>query len=159
MKDYFLRLFKFNEWANVRLSAMIRTVEKDCPADALLLYNHVGQAGSVWLNRLKGQTPLTSVWEVHPLEEADKLLLLNSKEWIEFIQTSANVFEGAIEYKNTQGTAFLNNKVDILAHVVNHNTYHRGQIIKMIKPILGDSYKISSTDFITFARENPISKF
>jgi uncharacterized damage-inducible protein DinB len=34
-----------------------------------------------------------------------------------------------VEYENSEGRTFANDVKDILFHVVNHSTHHRGQIM------------------------------
>jgi len=55
-----------------------------------------------------------------------------------------------IAYKNFKGDSFENRVEDILTHVINHSTYHRGQIIAQLK---GQLPSLPSTDYILFIRE------
>jgi uncharacterized damage-inducible protein DinB len=52
-----------------------------------------------------------------------------------------------IEYKNLKGDAFAKPVWEILLHVVNHGTYHRGQIAAMLRQL---GHVPPSTDFIYF---------
>src|SRR5258706_12162933 len=40
-----------------------------------------------------------------------------------------------LSYKNIAGQAFTNSIRDIMQHVANHGTYHRGQIISMLRQV------------------------
>ncbi|MEA1786600.1 DinB family protein [Arenibacter sp. GZD96] len=44
------------------------------------------------------------------------------------IVTHADNFEQRIDYENLEGRLFTNTLQDMLFHIINHSTYHRGQI-------------------------------
>ena len=53
-------------------------------------------------------------------------------------------------YKNLKGDPFEDRIEDTLFHVVNHSTYHRGQIITMLRE--AGVAKVVSTDLIHYLR-------
>ncbi len=53
-------------------------------------------------------------------------------------------------YKNLKGSLFETLLSDILAHMVNHGSYHRGQIASLIKKSGGEP---AGTDYIGYVRE------
>jgi uncharacterized damage-inducible protein DinB len=55
-----------------------------------------------------------------------------------------------IRYTNTKGQTFENSVRDILFHVANHTTHHRGQIVAAVRQVGGEPF---ASDFILFARE------
>ncbi|MBL7865765.1 MAG: damage-inducible protein DinB, partial [Cyclobacteriaceae bacterium] len=62
-------------------------------------------------------------------------------------------FEKVVQYTNTKGQSFSNTVRDILFHVANHTTHHRGQIISDfrqsgIQPLV--------TDFIFYIRDKEV---
>ncbi len=68
-----------------------------------------------------------------------------------FIQRQYNdkSFEHVVQfYRNKQ--PFKNKVKDILMHMCNHSTYHRGQLVTMLRQ-LGET-KIPGTDFTVFLR-------
>ena len=60
-----------------------------------------------------------------------------------------------LSYKNIAGQSFTSAIHDILQHVVNHGTYHRGQVITMLRQI--GYTKLFPTDYIAFCREEQTS--
>ncbi len=54
-----------------------------------------------------------------------------------------------IDYRNTQGVAFSNSLWEMLRHLVNHSTYHRGQVATLLRQL---GTKPASTDLILFYR-------
>ena len=55
-----------------------------------------------------------------------------------------------VEYHNTKGHAFSNPMWQMLQHLVNHGTYHRGQITTMLRQLGATPL---TTDLIAFYRE------
>ena len=59
------------------------------------------------------------------------------------IITNLEDFDKRIAYENSEGKQFINTFKDILFHVINHSTYHRGQIAlefrnNTIEPLASD---------------------
>jgi uncharacterized damage-inducible protein DinB len=69
--------------------------------------------------------------------------------WIDLIhkQDPASMM---IEYKNFEGQVFTTLLSDIITHVVNHGSYHRGQISRLIRESGGIP---PATDYIVFVRQ------
>ena len=57
--------------------------------------------------------------------------------------------EAAIDYRDMAGNPFTQKLADILQHIVNHSTYHRGQLTTMIRQV---GVTPPRTDFLVFAR-------
>lgn len=101
---------------------------------------------TLWLKRILGEekpdfeeikfeTPLVAI------ESFERHLIL-------FEQISSK--KGSIVYKNTNGEIFQNEIQQILRHIVNHGTYHRGNASAMLHQ-LGE--KSISNDYIVFLWE------
>jgi uncharacterized damage-inducible protein DinB len=58
--------------------------------------------------------------------------------------------EQVIEYKSFAGDPFTNPLGQIVRHVVNHGTYHRGQVATMLRQLGAQAV---SSDLIGFYRE------
>ena len=54
-------------------------------------------------------------------------------------------FEEDFLYRNTQGLEFQNNFGEVVAHLFNHQTHHRGQVSTLLNQLGKD---IGITDFI-----------
>lgn len=116
------------------------------PERAIQLINHILSAHRVWNARILSETPIHP-WEMHPFEE---LLGLNSKNHRDTLQILENSdLENIISYQNTSGAVFQNKLEDIHFHVVNHGTYHRGQIALLFRES-GLTPMVS--DFIAYKR-------
>jgi len=55
-----------------------------------------------------------------------------------------------VRYKNTKGEAFRAPLWQLVQHVANHSTYHRGQVTSLLRQLGG---RTVSTDLVVFDRE------
>lgn len=96
------------------------------PEKSRKLFDHILTAHHIWNARLNGQVPRYRVWE---RLSADVLEKVHEENQI----LTGKILEGKdlsekINYKNSKGVLYHRNIGDILFHMVNHATYHRGQI-------------------------------
>ncbi|MDO8549036.1 MAG: DinB family protein [Ignavibacteria bacterium] len=54
-----------------------------------------------------------------------------------------------IKYRNTKGDEYQNRLSDIITHVINHSSYHRGQIALLVRNAGGIP---AVTDYIAYRR-------
>jgi uncharacterized damage-inducible protein DinB len=148
MKEYFLRLYNYNAWSNTRV---LGALQKQNVADEKILsiMGHVVAAQFLWLHRIKGlPAPDVKLWGSYSL---DKLLTLAEeagKQWIGFVESTDN-FNRELSYNNYVGDPYINNVESIMIHLVNHSSYHRGQIAVMMRQ---KGFEPINTDFITYDR-------
>lgn len=152
-------LYAYNSWANHRvldacapLSAekFTQNIVSSFPSvrDTLA---HIMLAEWVWLERWQGRSPAFP-----PSDFADLASIRARWQKIDgdlnaFVQElSVADLDRVVEYKNTKGTAFSNPMRQMLSHVVNHGTYHRGQITTMLRQLGATPL---TTDLIAFYRE------
>ena len=148
MKEYFLKLYQYNAWANSRvLKALVQqnvTHEK-----TLTLMSHILAAQFLWLHRIKGlKPPIYELWKMYSLDELVKMGEEAGRLWLMFIQENDN-FNRKLEYKNYIGDEYTNNVEQIMIHLVNHCSYHRGQIALLMRE---NNFEPVNTDFITYDR-------
>lgn len=95
-----------------------------------MLFRHTQWAEEIWLLRVRGSDetpPLDTNLDI--AQVAQKWLELN-KSW------ETVVLEGkpeTIVYHNTRGERFENSLVELVAHLVDHATYHCAQMITEVK--------------------------
>lgn len=139
----------FNRWADNEIFSVIKG--HDLTEEIRLAISHNFNALDIWIHRMNGSVSSTPVWQEHDRKDWSKLFdqaffqilnLINQKEISEIIA-----------YKNLEGTAHQASILDILTHLVNHSTYHRGQVIKLLQK---EGLPTLSTDFInyTYQRKN-----
>jgi uncharacterized damage-inducible protein DinB len=114
---------------------------------------HVMSAEWVWLERLHGKIPTGFV----PATEFPTLASVADRwkdvehRWHEYVATlSPADLDTVLQYKNMRGIESASAIWQILQHVANHSTYHRGQITTMLRQLGANAV---STDLIAFYRE------
>ena len=157
MKITLLKLAKYNQWANKLLVNHIQTqapelLEKEIESSFNTLKKtilHIADAEYIWHCRLtdvpfdKIPSKMGAGIEVLAMEDQKIIAFIESKEDSYFAQSTA--------YKNLKGDSFTNQNFGILTHLFNHGTFHRGQIVSMLRNA-GFKGHIESTDFISFER-------
>lgn len=147
MKEHYTKLFEYNLWANNEFSEVLRANQFQNPK-ILKLVSHMANAQSIWLSRINGEESTFAVWDEHTAKEALELLESTSQNWLDFIY-SGDLEQETIKYKNSKGQAFESRLGDILTHVVNHGTHHRGQIAHMLRE---EDIAPPASDFIFYVR-------
>lgn len=148
MKIFFIKWYQYNAWANRKI---VDCLKKQSVADEKILtvFGHLMAANFIWLHRIK-DLPKSEfkLWGKYDLDGLSKMVDQADKEWMEFINASQN-FDLVLKYKNYVGQYFENNVQQIMIHLVNHGTYHRGQISMLLRQ---KGFDPVNTDFITYDR-------
>lgn len=150
MKDFFLDLYEYNEWANNELLKKI--TEKASNDKILKLLSHIIAAQEVWLGRiLNVDYENSTIWPEYSLEECKVKIPESSEEWKEFVETlDEDHFEEVHYYKNSKGITYQNKLIEILFHVINHSNYHRAQINQILS---ASKEQPAVIDYIFYKRE------
>ena len=147
MKSHFLNLFRYDAWANDIILQSIK--EKSIQNQKIeLLFSHLLIAQKVWLNRCINKDEDFELWSMK--QDLVDFLNQNTLDWLNYLESLENSsFENSINYQNTKGQEFNTLLKDILIHIVNHGTYHRGQIIQLLKE---ERITVPQTDYIFWVR-------
>jgi uncharacterized damage-inducible protein DinB len=148
MKDYFLKLYQYNAWANHRVMNCLDRQQVD-DEKILRIFGHSLAAQLIWLHRIKGleKSPL-KLWDDYSLLELKKIESEASDRWTRFVEEE-NSFDRVLKYTNYTGMYFETNVTDLMAHLVNHSTYHRGQVAVLLRE---KGFEPINTDFVTYDR-------
>jgi uncharacterized damage-inducible protein DinB len=153
-----LELLEYNRWAtNLTVNAVKALTPEQFTQDLGSSFPsvrdtlvHVFTADGAWLGRLEGQTPPRA----NAADFADLASLL--EVWEPVLTRWPTVVESLgdpgrlIEYKSFAGDPFTNPLGQIVRHIVNHGTYHRGQVATMLRQLGAQAV---SSDLISFYRE------
>jgi len=155
----------YHQWAN---QLIIDTIEKlpdslqaqelksSFPSlNATLL--HMWDAEAIWWQRMKLLETITRPSDTFSGSCGDiaKNLMQQSRQWHEWILSSSeHVFEHEFIYYNSKREKFKQAVYQVLLHIFNHGTYHRGQIVTMLREI--DITNIPATDFIVWSRKKSV---
>lgn len=115
---------------------------------------HICDAEFIWLSRWKGEQPAGFR---SPARMPD--LAAGRREWAE-LETGMRGYmasldpaavQGVVEYRDFKGAAQSNPLWQMLQHVVNHGSYHRGQVTTMLRQLGAPAPKYM--DLIVYYRE------
>ncbi len=154
-------LYAYNRWANHRtLDAVVPLDEEAFTRDLGSSFAsvrdtlaHVLAAEWVWLRRWRGSSPTGTPedWDLSTLEAIRGRWAEVEREREEFLSGLTDEdLHRAMAYRNTAGEAFENTMGQMLRHVVNHSSYHRGQVVTMLRQLGAEP---AGTDLIQFYRE------
>jgi len=152
------QLYHYHVWANERMLTHIslypdvftKPVVGPFPSIART-FGHMYDVDRLWFSRMKEDSkPVieeTAFWNVEEAKEAFNELHKEMKAFL----TAEMDEDKSIYYTDSKGAAFQNTLSELVTHVVNHGTSHRGNIVVMLREA---GYKSCPTDFIYFLRES-----
>ena len=165
MKKFIRQYAAFNVWANERISGAIdkltdeqfnQPLKSSFPTIRETLI-HVLQAQDIWLERFKGTSP-TSWPEFTGTKDELIMGLLKSSKAVEEKAKGYNKkkLKEEVHYTTLKGISGESEIYQMLAHVINHGTYHRGQLVTMLRNV--GVTEIPATDLIAFFRGSAAKK-
>lgn len=162
---YFRTLLDYHYWARDRMLAAVAVLDHNQYAQPVggsfgsvrETLNHLYGAEVLWLKRWQGESP-----SAFPSAMPDTLAALAQvwasqdaamRAYLAPLQESD--LQRVIAYRNLAGVAGESALWEMLAHVVNHATYHRGQVTTLLR-LLG-APPPASTDLIAYYRQRGAS--
>jgi uncharacterized damage-inducible protein DinB len=131
MNDFFKDLFQYNQDCNQRLTERIALHEGAVSSKTLHLFSHVLNAHHIWNSRIGKQKNVYDRMQLHSPHDFKQIDLDNHVTTLSIIDSG--ILPDELNYVNTKGEQAIHKVQDILFHVVNHSTYHRGQIASDLK--------------------------
>lgn len=158
LKDY----AAYNAWANQVLTDAIlemdehthQQIVKSSFPNLYATVLHMWDAESIWWQRMEGHAQLLiPSKEFNPtMKEAVNGLLNQSREWSNWVnRVTEDQLLKEFSYKNLKGEAFHSGVWQVVHHLLNHGTYHRGQLVTMMREL--GAVVIPATDFIHWYRK------
>lgn len=161
MKELLKSYAAYNQWANQRLADYTKTIpqeilEQTFPSSFSSIHAtvlHMWDAESIWWQRMKLQEVIVRPGEKFTGTTIDVMAAMIQqnglwKHWLE--QASIAAIEHVFSYQNTKKEKFKQPVYEMLMHVFNHGTFHRGQWVNLLRQAGYD--KIPGTDYILFTR-------
>lgn len=155
---------RYNQWANALLLdycaiQLPDNWETSVPGSfnsISQIWLHVYDAQHLWLERLKGNSlahfPSKTLENPLPIQIQD--LVLGSAQalimWA--LKQEQNLEDQIIAYQNLQKQTFRQSIAEIVMHVCNHSTFHRGQVVTALR-FLQPGIKIPETDYIWYKQD------
>ena len=126
LKVFFKDLFDYSLAHDRKLIALFKEHPENLKAKAGELFDHVLNAHHIWNQRMLGKERHFGVWERHVAEALERIATENYNDSLKILETAD--LDANLNYQDTKGNSFQNTVQEVLFHVVNHGTYHRGQI-------------------------------
>lgn len=145
-KSQIIELYSYDNWANNRLLNAVGQLEnEEFVQDLSSSYRsirdtmvHIIGAEELWLSRWMGEqgrtllnsddfptyTPLTDRWDDFKKQIDPFLVSLTESDLME-----------EISYKNLKGIPYSLELWKQMLHVTNHSSYHRGQVVTMLRQL------------------------
>ncbi|GAB3008824.1 DinB family protein [Niabella terrae] len=160
-KAYFQQLAGYNCWANQEVRQWIGALDDEqwqqpvtssfSSIAATVL--HIISAENIWLQRLQqleNTVWLQSSYRGSKSEHIELWEKVSASIKTHIDQMEEVDFDRVLEYRRLNGMAFRTPNYQVLAHLFNHSTYHRGQLVTMFRTVGFE--KISSTDMVNYFR-------
>ncbi|MFD2200286.1 DinB family protein [Shivajiella indica] len=147
MKAFFNDLLEYTYRSNLETILILERNESKISAKTLNIVSHLLNAHHIWNHRILGKKPRFGVWDLQQIEnlgEFNKECFERSKRILKNL-----AFSKQITYTTSKGDTFSSTIQEILFHIVNHSTYHRGQIMAQLRE---SGLEPISTDFIFYKR-------
>jgi uncharacterized damage-inducible protein DinB len=162
MKILLSQLSTYHLWANGQLLDAIRLLPQTQIEQTLVssfssmqaTVLHMWDAESIWWQRLRLQEQIVRPSDDFngTFDELATQLLSQSKQWNAWVLAAQeHMFDHEFIYQNTKKEKFKQPVYQVLLQVFNHATYHRGQLITMLRQV--GATQIPNTDFIAWSRK------
>lgn len=160
-RDFILEQYEYHHWAADRVLEAVGALSADLLDDewggsfksGRALLRHVVGVEFLWCERWNGRSPKAlpeypATWSGRDyLREWKKI----RAEQLEFLgRLTRDLLQGELTYLNIKGERWTYRLSDLLIHVVNHGTYHRGQLTHLLRDV---ALAAPSTDYTVWLAE------
>jgi uncharacterized damage-inducible protein DinB len=173
-------LYAYNRWANLRMFSVLEKlsaeqfnarIQSSFPSIRESVF-HIFAAEWIWLKRWKGMSPVATqpvtgvsfeMWKglraggVPPPLELSTVAKLGAfcdaleDERRQFLDgLDEQRLQAPLNYSDMSGVAHSSPLVQLMQHMVNHGTYHRGQVTTLLRQAGAETI---ATDMVYFFRE------
>lgn len=154
------QLYAYNRWATERLLDAVSTLSeeqfrRDMGSSFPSIHDtlvHIMSAEWVWLSRWQGTSPtaMPEVWKELSLDQmTEEWKRLDGAVQGHIASLGEADLDRSVSYRNIAGEPHASTLGQMLRHVMNHSTYHRGQVITMLRQL---GVAAPSTDLILYYR-------
>ncbi|MEH6764638.1 MAG: DinB family protein [Aequorivita antarctica] len=147
MKAFFQDTFEYTNRCNQQLIEVLIKNPEAYAENISLLASHTLNAHHVWNHRIFGVAPALSVWQHLEISDLQNINNENFEHSEDILHKKE--LNKPINYTNSKGHNFTNTVSEIFFHIINHSTYHRGQLISLMKT---QGMEPIVTDYIFYKR-------
>jgi uncharacterized damage-inducible protein DinB len=156
-------LYLYNHWANQRALASVASLSAEeftremgnSFASVRDTLAHILGAEWIWLERWLGRFPkaLLPASDFPTVETLRRRWDTVRQDYDRFLQTlTPDRLQQPLSYLNRAGEPFTYPLWQQMAHVVNHSTYHRGQITTLLRQLRAEPQSTDLLDYYDQAR-------
>lgn len=138
--------FQFTYWANLLIIS--RLMQHDVNGNVPSLVSHILRAQQIWNKRMQGEVSNIKPFAAIPQSDWISINAQNTTTSLEIAQSHKK--GELITYQNSHGQTFSTKIEDILLHLGNHATHHRGQVCSLMRQA-GIAPPV--TDYIAWVRK------
>jgi uncharacterized damage-inducible protein DinB len=161
MKQLLQQYAGYNLWANSKMTEAVNLLgaeqqQREIVSSFNSIYKtvfHVWGAEFLWWKRVHKAPHISRLEDQFngSMEELCKTWNELDKQWLGFVNDITDTaLNEKLDYQSMKGDPFSNEIYLILQHVFNHSTYHRGQMVTMLRQVGAE--KIPNGDFIAWTR-------
>ena len=162
MKELLVQFAAYNTWANQKLTELILSLpeeqqQKEVTSSFNSLYKtilHMWDTESSWWQRMKLHERIIVPSENFKgsMQDVVNGLIHQSRQWEEWVGHASDLsIAHVFQYQNSRKEHFKQPIFQMILHVFNHGTYHRGQLVTILRQLGVE--KIPQTDFIVWSRK------
>ena len=160
-KNDIQNLYEYNRWANAAIfAAASKLTPEQFTRDLRSSHHsvrdtlaHILAAEWIWLERWNGTSPraLLDPAEFPTIDSIQTRLRAVETGCVEFIDgLTDESLAKPITYTNTKGEEWTYTLGQMLQHVANHSTYHRGQVTTMLRQL---GLEARAVDYLVYVDE------
>ncbi len=161
MKELLKQMALYNIWAHQKIIDIVLSLPEEkqiakLPSSFSSLHDtilHIWDAESIWWQRMKlhERFAIPSDNFKGSTRDAANGLLSQARLWENWVNNvSETMLEHVFEFRNSKREQVKMPIWQMLIHVFNHGTYHRGQLVNMLRQ--SGVEKIPATDFVLVPR-------
>lgn len=162
-KDYFIELAGYNVWANAQACSWLENITDEQWEQPVVssfgniaaTVIHIANAEKIWVDRMNLVEVNKQVWLTSfsgTKKEALDLWRNASLNLGAFITGfDEKKLETDLHFTRLNGDSYVMAYYQVLAHILNHSTFHRGQIVTMLRQV--GFTDITTTDITQYFRK------
>jgi uncharacterized damage-inducible protein DinB len=156
--------FEYNRWANARILNTVSALTNEqflkelgsSYSSVRDTVTHILAAEEVWLMRWKGISPKTMLDpayfpDVRSIQA--KWAEVELDQWNFLSKISDESLQESVEYQNFKGEVWEYTLWQMIHHMVSHSTYHRGQVVAMLRQLGSTAPSFDFLVYIDLKRE------
>jgi uncharacterized damage-inducible protein DinB len=146
MEKCFKDIFEYHHYTNQKLIQLLVKNETQLTERIVYLLSHSLNAHQIWNARIT-KSKTVGVHDLHELSECAQMDKENFREILLILNHSD--LSQKVSYQNSKGDTFQNSVQEILFHISNHFSHHRGQIATALRE---QNIQPPATDYIFYKR-------